>query len=202
MKGWIDMMFNIDEKDILEIRELIEDYENKKLVSEIIDKAWDATDYDDIEKFTKIEKLSDEAYKVEWNTRDKLIKKASGKNKMFAGKLVGGVAQLKKNKHFGQYVDEKYIKNSVTGFDAYYWYTKWTNDPTDCNPDFSNGYAYDSDGNLAISNPINKNVVSPIQTTQNGSLVELADGRRVFVEGKVVQSGDYVNVNGVKYRVK
>lgn len=75
MKGLIDMMFNIDEKDILEIRELIEDYENKKLVSEIIDKAWDATDYDDIEKFTKIEKLSDEAYKVEWNTRDKLIKK-------------------------------------------------------------------------------------------------------------------------------
>ncbi len=134
--------------------------------------------------------------------RDKLIKKASGKNKMFAGKLVGGVAQLKKNKRFGQYVDEKYIKNSVTGFDAYYWYTKWTNDPTDCNPDFSNGYAYDSNGDLVLSNPINKNVVSPIQTTQNGSLVELSDGSRVFVEGKIVQSGDYVNVNGVKHRVK
>ena len=47
-----------------------------------------------------------------------------------------------------------------------------------------------------------KDVVVPIQTTANGSLVELADGRRVFVEGAIVQSGDYVNVNGVKYKVK
>ena len=30
----------------------------------------------------------------------------------------------------------------------------------------------------------------------------LSDGRRVFVEGKYVQSGDFVNVNGVKYKVK
>ena len=49
---------------------------------------------------------------------------------------------------------------------------------------------------------INENVVSPIQTTANGSLVELNNGQRVFVEGKIVKSGDYVNVNGVKYKVK
>ena len=45
-------------------------------------------------------------------------------------------------------------------------------------------------------------IVVPVQTTSNGSLVELSDGRRVFVEGKIVQSGDYVKVDGVKYRVK
>ena len=134
--------------------------------------------------------------------RNKVIKKASSKNKMRQGKLVGGVAQLKKNMSFGHYKNGKYIKNSVTGFNAYYWYTKWTNDPSDCEADFSNGYTYENGELVFNKNSVNTNVVNPIQTTQNGSLVELADGRRVFVEGKIVKSGDYVNVNGTKYRVK
>lgn len=134
--------------------------------------------------------------------RNRVIKKASKKNKLSMGKLVGGVAQLRKNMSFGKYEGEKYKNNSVTAFDAYYWYTKWTNDPTDCTPDFSNGYTHDTNGNLVLSNPINTNVVSPVTTTQNGSLVELSNGQRVFVEGKIVKSGDFVNVNGVKYRVK
>ena len=120
--------------------------------------------------------------------RDKLIKKASRKNKIVGSKLRGGVAQLKGNKCFGYYNSNgDYVGNSVTGFDAYYWYTKWTNDPTDCVPDLENK---------------GRDVVVPIQTTANGSLVELADGRRVFVEGKIVKSGDFVNVNGIKYKVK
>ena len=119
--------------------------------------------------------------------RNKLIKRASKKNKLRQGKLIGGVAQLKNNRRFGYTKGGKYFANSVTGYDAYYWYTKWTNDPTDCEADFANE---------------GKDVVNPIQTTQNGSLVELSDGRRVFVEGKIVQSGDFVNVDGVKYRVK
>ena len=138
--------------------------------------------------------------------RNKLIKKASKKNKLVMGKLIGGVAQLKKNQRFGYTSAEtgKYIGNSVTGFDAYYWYTKWTNDPTDCTPDLSNAeMTYDEDGNLIGANQFfEKNVVSPVQTTANGSLVELSDGRRVFVEGETVKSGDYVNVDGVKYKVK
>ena len=134
--------------------------------------------------------------------RNKVIKKASSKNKMRQGKLVGGVAQLKKNMSFGYYKNGKYIKNSVTGFNAYYWYTKWTNDPSDCEADFSNGYTYENGELVFNKNSVNTNVVNPIHTTQNGSLVELADGRRVFVEGKIVKSGDYVNVNGTKYRVK
>lgn len=119
--------------------------------------------------------------------RNKLIKKASKKNKMRQGRLAGGVYQLKKNKRFGYYSERDYIKNSVTGYEAYYWYTKWTNDPTDCEVDMTNK---------------GEDIVVPIQTTSNGSLVELSDGRRVFVDGKIVQSGDFVNVDGVKYRVK
>lgn len=136
--------------------------------------------------------------------RNKVIKKASKKNKLVGGKLSGGVAQLSRNKSFGYYNKKgKYVGNSVNGFDAYYWYTHWTNDVTDCIPDFDNVVIeYDNDGNLLTKNAINKNVVSPIQTTSNGSMVELVDGRRVFVEGKIVKSGDYVNVDGVKYRVK
>ena len=136
--------------------------------------------------------------------KNKLIKKASKKNKLIGGKLVGGVAQLKKDGSFGYTTkDKKYVKNSVTGFDAYYWYTEWTNDPTDCVPDWSNEeLVYDKDGNVIAKKAINSEVVVPVQTTANGSLVELSDGRRVFVEGKIVKSGDFVNVNGVKYRVK
>lgn len=122
-------------------------------------------------------------------TRNKLIKKASKKNKLVMGKLLGGVAQLKKNNSFGHYNESgEYIKFSVNGFDAYYWYTKWTNDPTDCDPDMSNIEGRD--------------VVVPVQKTSNGSMVELSDGRRVFVEGTSIKSGDFVNVNGVKYQVK
>lgn len=136
--------------------------------------------------------------------RNKVIKKASKKNKFVGGRLTGGVAQLSRNKSFGYYNKKgKYVGNSVTGFDAYYWYTHWTNDVTDCVPDFDNVVIeYDDNGNLLPKIAINKNVVSPIQTTSNGSMVELSDGRRVFVEGKIVKSGDYVNVDGVKYKVK
>ena len=135
--------------------------------------------------------------------RDKVIKKASKKNKMSLGKLVGGVAQLRKNMSFG-YTDKKgYHKNTVSGYDAYYWYTKWTDDPTDCEPDFSNvEITYDAEGNPITVKVFEENVVSPVFTTANGSLVELNDGRRVFVEGRIVKSGDFVSVNGVKYKVK
>ena len=135
--------------------------------------------------------------------RDKVIKKASKKNKISLGKLVGGVTQLRKNMSFG-YTDNKgYHKNTVSGYDAYYWYTKWTDDPTDCEPDFSNvEITYDAEGNPITVKVFEENVVSPVLTTSNGSLVELNDGRRVFVEGRIVKSGDFVSVNGVKYKVK
>ena len=45
-------------------------------------------------------------------------------------------------------------------------------------------------------------VISPIMTTENGTLVELEDGRRVFVNDFGIKSGDYVLVEGKRYRVK
>jgi hypothetical protein len=136
--------------------------------------------------------------------RNRVIKNASKKNSIKGGKLIGGVAELKRNKSFGYYNENgSYVKNKVNGFIAYYWYTKFTNDPTDCEPDFDNvEYEYDKDGNIIYNENFKESVVTPIQTTANGSLVELNDGRRVFVEGKTVKSGDFVNVNGVKYKVK
>ena len=195
-------------KDDEEIEELLEELEAKgerEIVayrSPILNDAGD-----DFAGWIYYHAYAYDKMKKDWSDakkrrRNKLIKKASKKNKMVVGKLVGGVALLKQKLRYGYYDGGKYIGNSVNGFDAYYWYTKWTNDPTDCDPDFSNGYTYNEDGSLVLSNPVNTNVVAPIQTTSNGSLVELSDGRRVFVEGKIVKSGDYVNVNGVKYRVK
>lgn len=137
--------------------------------------------------------------------RNKIIKKASKKNKLRGGRLSGGVAELRRNKSFGYYdTNNVYKGNTVSGFDAYYWYTKYTNDPADCDPDFDNTeFIYDDDGNIIGENKkFKRSVVTPIQTTANGSMVELNDGRRVFVEGKIVKSGDFVNVDGVKYKVK
>jgi hypothetical protein len=139
--------------------------------------------------------------------KNKLIKKAAKKNKITSsGKTSGGVTKLKNNKSFGSYDSNgKFSENSVTAYDAYYWYTKWTSDPTDCAPDFSNvEYVYDDEGNLIPNENFKNEVVTPVMTTANGSLVEVTDGGRtfrVFVEGKTVQSGDFVNVNGKKYRV-
>jgi hypothetical protein len=146
-------------------------------------------------------------WKIKKRIRNKLIKKASKKNKMVGSSMRGGVAQLKGNKKFGYTKGNKYYNNTVTGFDAYYWYTKWTSDPTDCTPDFTNvEYEYDPDGNIIGARAIQSSVVSPVMTTSNGSLVEITDKdgnvSRVFVEGKIVKSGDFVNVNGTKYKVK
>jgi hypothetical protein len=136
-----------------------------------------------------------------------VIKKASKKNKIVGSKVTGGVALLKGYKGFGYTnKNKKYIGNSVNGFDAYYWYTKWTNDPMDCDPDFSNTeFVYDKDGNLVKNESFSRSVVTPVMTTSNGSLVQVTDGdktMKIFVEGKIVKSGDFVNVNGKKYRVQ
>ena len=76
-------------------------------------------------------------------------------------------------------------------YDAFYWYTKWTTDPNDDNLDRTED---------EINN--NEDVISPVMTTENGTLVELEDGRRVFVNDFGIKSGDYVLVEGQRYRVK
>lgn len=72
-------------------------------------------------------------------------------------------------------------------YTAFYWYTYYTEDlEKDC---FEFGL---SDESIIIDNVVQ---------TENGSVVQLSDGRKVFVANNMVKSGDYVNVDGVKYRV-
>lgn len=80
------------------------------------------------------------------------------------------------------------INNKARAYDAFYWYTIYTNDlEKDC---FDHKVKQDTI------------IIEPITTNENGSIVQLEDGRRVFVKDSMVKSGDYVTVEGVKYRVK
>ena len=69
-----------------------------------------------------------------------------------------------------------------------------------------NYYTEDLDKDCYVykSNNENQNSVyidSVIQT-ENGSIVNVEGLGQVFVKDNMVKSGDYVNVNGKKYRVK
>lgn len=92
--------------------------------------------------------------------------------------------------HQGMTINGVYTQKPKA-FDAFYWYTKWTTDPNDDTIERT----YDELDN-------NTDVVSPVITTENGTLVELEDGRRVFVNDFGVKSGDYILVEGQRYRVK
>lgn len=117
----------------------------------------------------------------------------------------GGVNMLKNKEVFKVY--KKYEINykfrnvgyAPKAFDAFYWYTKWTTDPNDDGMDKMVGF--DENGNI-IYDSNNDDIISPIMTTENGTLVELEDGRRVFVNDFGIKSGDYVIVEGKRYRVK
>ena len=78
----------------------------------------------------------------------------------------------------------------MTAMEGFYWYTYYTDDMLD------DGFnAFIEDGSVKIRNSI---------SVYNGSIVEISDNgvsRKVFVRDENVKSGDYVNVNGMKYRV-
>lgn len=108
--------------------------------------------------------------------KSKIIKKAA-KN---GHKKNGGVTRLK-NKKVGlrRKIDTAYV--------AFYWYTYYTEDlEKDC-------FEFNTTNNTVI--------IDNVVHTENGSVVQLNDGRKVFVANNMVKSGDYVNVDGVKYRV-
>lgn len=108
--------------------------------------------------------------------RKKIIKKASKRS----SKKNGGVNKLKGKKIKGK-----------KAWNRFYWYTYYTED-------------LDKDCYVYKSNNENQNSVyidSVIQT-ENGSIVNVEGLGQVFVKDNMVKSGDYVNVNGKKYRVK
>ena len=105
--------------------------------------------------------------------KSKIIKKAakSGHKKR------GGVNGLR----------TRWKVKSDTAYKAFYWYTYYTEDlEKDC-------FEFKTDDNTVI--------IDNVVHTENGSVVQLSDGRKVFVANNMVKSGDYVNVDGVKYRV-
>lgn len=114
--------------------------------------------------------------------KSKIIKKASKKSH----KKRGGVNMLH-SKRVGTVltkIDEAYT--------AFYWYTYYTED---LEKDCFEGMTSD-----------NTSFVDNVMRTENGSIVQVTDinGQtlKVFVANSNVRSGDYVTVNGVKYRVK
>lgn len=112
--------------------------------------------------------------------KSKVIQKASKRSH----KKDGGVAMLN-NKEFGR-------NKIVKAYKAFYWYTYYTEDlEKDC---FE--WNKENQGKIFMDN---------IVKSESGSVVEIIDvngnPRKVFVAGSMVRSGDYVNVDGVKYRV-
>ena len=110
----------------------------------------------------------------------KVIQKAAKRSH----KKNGGVAMLN-NKEFGR-------NKIVKAYKAFYWYTYYTEDlEKDC---FE--WNKENQGKIFMDN---------IVKSESGSVVEIIDvngnPRKVFVAGSMVRSGDYVNVDGVKYRV-
>jgi hypothetical protein len=113
--------------------------------------------------------------------KSKIIKKAS-KN---GHKINGGVAQLHK-KNVGTIITK--IDEAYT---AFYWYTYYTEDlEKDC---------------FERTTVDNTKIIDNVVRTENGSVVEVTDTdgnkRKVFVADNYVRQGDYVTVDGVKYRV-
>lgn len=128
----------------------------------------------------------------------KLIMKRASKT---GHRKKGGVFLLKNRNvfklHTPMTIDGK-REYTPKAYDAFYWYTKWTTDPND--DSVNKRLTIDADGNISTDD--NGDVVSPVMTTENGTLVELDDGRRVFVNDFGIRSGDYVIVEGKRYRVK
>ena len=113
--------------------------------------------------------------------KNKIIKKAS----KTGHKKKGGVAKLniatvgKRSTR----IDKAYV--------AFYWYTYYTED---IEKDCFDGMTKDK-----------TIVVDSVMRTENGSVVEVeinGQMRKVFVADANVRQGDYVTVEGVKYRVK
>lgn len=122
--------------------------------------------------------------KIRKKIKNKIIKKAS----KTGHKKHGGVYKLHR-KTVGK------GKNKVEAYTAFYWYTYYTEDlQKDC---FEWEDEFANQGRIYVDSVIQ---------TQNGSIVQIEDingeKRMVFVADNMVRKGDYVNVDGVRYKVR
>ena len=116
--------------------------------------------------------------------KSKIIKRAS----KTSHKKRGGIYKLHK-KTVGR------GRNKVEAYTAFYWYTYYTEDlQKDC---FEWEDGFTNQGKIYVDSVIQ---------TQNGSVVQIVDingeKRMVFVADNMVRKGDYVNVDGVRYKVR
>ena len=108
--------------------------------------------------------------------KKRVIQKASKKST----KKNGGVNKLKRKNIRG-----------VKAYDRFYWYAYYTEDlEKDCYVNTA-----DRENNEDV-------YIDSVVQTENGSIVNVEGVGKVFVKDNMVKSGDYVNVNGKKYRVK
>lgn len=111
--------------------------------------------------------------------KSKIISKASKKS----NRSNGGINKLNNRK-----IKITKDKDYNTAYKAFYWYTIYTDDFT--SEKFDRRM---DDGMIKYDSVVN---------SQNGSIIELEDGRKVFVANSNVRSGDYVTVGSDRYRVK
>lgn len=102
---------------------------------------------------------------------------------------------------------EDYGKNIFDGFNAFYWYFVKTDDITDTTikGDIDDNGNYYEDIDETEGDIISPNNSQLIKTTENGSVVRITNEtgtHTVFIKDKYVKSGDIVNVNGKRYRIK
>jgi hypothetical protein len=90
----------------------------------------------------------------------------------------GGVSRLKKRK----------IKKQLA-YDRFYWYAYYTDD-------------LEKDCYVPSANTTGDVYIDSVTQTENGSIVHIEGLGNVFVKDNNVKSGDYVTVNGKKYRVE
>jgi hypothetical protein len=122
--------------------------------------------------------------KIVKKVKNKIIKKAS----KTGHKRRGGIKGLKSVKQGGI---GRWTVGNDSAYDVFYWYTYYTEDlEKDCFEWVSDNA---NQGNIYIDNVVR---------SENGSIVEVEGLGKVFVADTSIRGGDYVNVNGKRYRVK
>lgn len=108
----------------------------------------------------------------------------------FAKKFKKRVIQKASKKGGVNKLNSKKIRG-VKAYDRFYWYAYYTEDlEKDC---------YVNTANRKTNTDV---YIDSVIQTENGSIVNVEGIGQVFVKDNMVKSGDYVNVNGKKYRVK
>lgn len=190
---------NKKDDDVTEYEKLINELEEKgddivAYKSPILDYVEDQTSVDDIINDGKslggdvrfmgwhfFHTTMRSEYKGGWlfnKIKNRIISKAS----KTGNKANGGVKGL----------NSRWKVKGKSAYNAFYWYTYYTLD-------------LEKDCFVGMDALQDKIYIDNIMKEQNGSVVEINDNgvtRKVFVKDNMVRKGDYVNVDGKKYRVQ